>query len=72
MAYFLLSSKGLAQNGVRRETVVDWFGGARRTLCACEEPYRSDLKPARTSSEKSLYGVYRQEMFNSRRSKRTT
>jgi hypothetical protein len=38
---------------VRRET-VEWFGGARRTLCACEELYRSDLKPARTSSEKSF------------------
>jgi hypothetical protein len=28
------ASKELAQNGVRRETVPDMFGGARRTLCA--------------------------------------
>jgi hypothetical protein len=59
MAYFLLSSKELAQNPVRvnsmrRETVADWLGGARRTLCACKEPYRSDRKPARSSSEKSF------------------
>src|SRR5580658_4305631 len=32
------TSKELAQNGVRRETVPDPFGGARRTLCAFEGP----------------------------------
>jgi hypothetical protein len=38
MAHLLLSSKKLTQNGVRGETVANWFGGARRTLCAYEEP----------------------------------
>jgi hypothetical protein len=27
-----------AQNGVRRETVPDPLGGARRTLCASKKP----------------------------------
>src|SRR3984885_9474049 len=47
MAHPLLSSKRLAQNALRRETVANWFDGARRTLCAYEEFYRSDLKPGR-------------------------
>jgi hypothetical protein len=29
-------------------------GVAHHLLLSCEEPYRSDLKPARTSSEKSF------------------
>jgi predicted GH43/DUF377 family glycosyl hydrolase len=35
-----ITSEELAQNGARRETVPDWFGGARRTLCAFVEPLR--------------------------------
>ena len=34
----------LAQNGVRRETVPDQPGGARRTLCASEELAQEDRK----------------------------
>src|SRR5580658_8249021 len=31
----------LTQNGVRREAVSHLFGGARRTLCAFQEPARN-------------------------------
>ena len=38
------ASKELAQNGVRRETVPDSFGGARRTLCASKNSRQSGAR----------------------------
>jgi hypothetical protein len=44
------ATEELAQNGVRRDRFLDWFGGARRTLCAPQE------QPAKPSAAALLLG----------------
>ena len=44
------ATEELAQNGVRRETVPDPSGGARRTLCASEELARTTERPYQARS----------------------
>ena len=46
--------KVMAASGPDRRSVLNCEGsGIAHLLLSCEEPYRSDLKPARISSEKS-------------------